>query len=289
MKTRDRSDSKTGLRDASRGGEQPAGTDLIDWTRRDALRNLAVGGAVLAGAGGVIGCAEGEGGEAVDVAPDDPVVAFDLGAAAPGASSVYPFGLPELPYGYDAIEAVVDARTMEIHHGKHHQGYTTKLNTALEGATELQGLTLFELLGRLEELPEAARTAIRNNGGGYLNHALFWPLLQPGGASQPEGDLADAIAASFGDAATFREEFAGAAKGLFGSGWAWLTADAAGGLEVRRYANQDTPLADGLRPVLGVDVWEHAYYLKYQNRRAEYVDNVLDAINWSQAAANFSA
>ena len=260
-----------------------------DWTRRDALRNLAVGGVVLAGAGGAIGCAQGGDGEPAPAAPADPVVAFDLNAVAPGASSVYPFQLPDLPYAHDAIAAVVDAQTMEIHHGKHHQGYTNKLNAALESQANLQGRTLFELLGRLEDLPESARTAIRNNGGGYLNHALFWPLLQPGGASQPEGDLAEAITASFGDAESFRSEFAAAAKGLFGSGWAWLVADGTGGLEVRRYANQDTPLADGLRPILGVDVWEHAYYLKYQNRRGDYVDNVLDAINWSQAAANFSA
>ena len=287
MKKRESSD-QSALPAVDRSGEMP-GAEALDWTRRDALRNLAVGSAVLAGAGGLVGCAEGEIAESVDAAPEDPVVALDLGAAAPGASSVFPFQLPDLPYAYDAIAAVVDARTMEIHHGKHHQGYTNKLNSALEGQADLQGRTLFELLGRLEELPESARTAIRNNGGGYLNHALFWPLLQPGGASQPEGDLAEAITASFGDTASFREEFGAAAKGLFGSGWAWLVADASGGLEVRRYANQDTPLADGLKPILGVDVWEHAYYLMYQNRRGDYVDNVLDAINWSQAAANFSA
>ncbi len=258
-------------------------------TRRKTLLGLAVGGATVALSGSLLGCATPSDESEASSSEDGSSVDFDLAVAAPGASSVYPFALPALGFAHDAIEAVVDARTMEIHHGKHHQGYTNKLNAALEGNAEVQGKSLLTLLSGLQDLPDSVRTAVRNNGGGYLNHSLFWPLLAPGGGTSPEGGLAAAIDEQFGSVDGFRETFATQAKGLFGSGWAWLSADSTGALQITRYANQDTPLSSGLKPVLGIDVWEHAYYLKYQNRRGDYVNNFLDTVNWSQASANFAA
>ena len=201
----------------------------------------------------------------------------------------YPFSLPELGYAHDALEPHIDTRTMEIHHGKHHNGYTTKLNGALEGHPDLHGKSAEELVGDLNALPEAIRGAVRNNGGGYLNHALFWKVMTPGGASAPEGALADAIAGAFGSFDEFKAAFAAAAGGRFGSGWAWLVVDGNGGVAVTSTPNQDTPLMDGQTPILGLDVWEHAYYLNYQNRRPDYVSAWWNVVNWTVVGELYGA
>jgi Fe-Mn family superoxide dismutase len=193
--------------------------------------------------------------------------------------------LPELGYAYDALEPHIDARTMEIHHGKHHAGYVKKLNTALEQHGDLQRHSLTDLLVDLTGLPDEIRTAVQNNGGGHANHSLFWKVMQPGGSSRPEGDLESALESAFGSLESFRGRFTEAALGRFGSGWAWLVAEK-GKLEIRSTANQDSPLTEGQRPILCLDVWEHAYYLKYQNRRADYVDAWWNVVNWSQVAEN---
>jgi superoxide dismutase, Fe-Mn family len=192
----------------------------------------------------------------------------------------YPHQLPDLGYDYDALEPHIDARTMEIHHSKHHNGYTTNLNNALKDRPELHGYTAGQLLRGLPHLPEAVRTAVRNNGGGYHNHALFWEILKPGGASEPSGALADAIKEAFGSFDAFKEKFSGAAAGQFGSGWGWLVVDPYGQMEVTSTANQDSPLMTGAAPILGVDVWEHAYYLNYQNRRPDYLKAFWNVVNW---------
>ncbi len=194
--------------------------------------------------------------------------------------------LPPLPYAFDALEPHIDARTMEIHHGKHHAAYVTNLNKALEGSADLQALSLEALVGNLARVPEGIRTAVRTNGGGHANHAMFWKLMKKGGGGEPTGDLAAAIRTGFGSFGDFKAKFAAAALGRFGSGWAWL-AWRDGKLVVESTANQDTPLMDGGRPVLGLDVWEHAYYLKYQNRRADYVEAWWSVVNWAQAAENY--
>ena len=199
----------------------------------------------------------------------------------------YPFVLPPLGYAESAIEPTVDAQTMSIHHDKHHATYVTNLNKALETQPALQGRTLRELLAGLSTLPDGVRTVVRNNGGGHANHALFWPLLAPGGAKAPSGGLAAAVLRDFGSIAACVAALKSAGLGQFGSGWSWLVRDGGGKLSVRGSANQDTPLSDGQRPVIGVDVWEHAYYLKYQNRRADYLDAVLGALNWDAAGAAF--
>ncbi len=197
--------------------------------------------------------------------------------------------LPALPYDVAALEPHIDARTMEIHHGKHHAAYVANLNAALDKHPELFELPLETLLRDLGRVPEDIRTAVRNNGGGHANHAMFWLLLSGAGGGQPGGALGDAVAATFGSFAAFQEQFGNAAKTRFGSGWAWLTVDAAGALAVSSTANQDTPLSDGLIPILGLDVWEHAYYLNYQNRRPDYVAAFWSIVNWEQVAANFAA
>ena len=199
----------------------------------------------------------------------------------------YPFELPGLGYSADALEPHIDARTMEIHHGRHHAAYTSNLNAALEGHPELHSRSAEELVADLSALPAAIRMAVRNNGGGYLNHNLFWEVISPGGSSAPEGGLADAIAAKFGSLEDFTALFAQAAIGRFGSGWAWLSADRAGELEVTSTANQDTPLMEGKVPLLGLDVWEHAYYLNYQNRRPAYVAAFWKVVNWSAVGERF--
>lgn len=199
----------------------------------------------------------------------------------------YPFELPSLGYSADALEPHIDARTMEIHHGRHHAAYTSNLNAALEGHPELHSKSAEELVADLSALPAAIRMAVRNNGGGYLNHNLFWEVISPGGSSAPEGGLADAIAGKFGNLEDFRALFAQAAIGRFGSGWAWLSADRAGELEVISTANQDTPLMEGKVPLLGLDVWEHAYYLNYQNRRPDYVAAFWKVVNWSTVGERF--
>jgi superoxide dismutase, Fe-Mn family len=197
------------------------------------------------------------------------------------------FQLPELPYAYDALEPHVDARTMEIHHTKHHAGYTNNLNAALEG-TAFADKSIEEILANLSALPEAKRTAVRNNGGGFANHRLFWEVMSPNGGGEPTGDLAAAINSAFGSFANFKEQFSTAAKTRFGSGWAWLVVDGSR-LSVVSTPNQDTPVSDGKTPVLGLDVWEHAYYLNYQNRRPDYVEAFFNVINWSKVAELYAA
>ena len=199
------------------------------------------------------------------------------------------FTLPDLPYDFNALEPYIDARTMEIHHGKHHQAYIDNLNKALEKAPALQGKTLEEIVSDLESAPEEVRTAIRNHGGGHYNHSLFWNIMSANGSGQPEGELLEKINSSFGSFDAFKEKFAQAAITRFGSGWGWLSVDGKGGLVAHSTANQDTPLMEGFKPILGIDVWEHAYYLLYQNRRPEYVENFCNVINWEQVAENLKA
>lgn len=198
------------------------------------------------------------------------------------------FELPALPYAADALEPNIDARTMEIHHGKHHAGYTNKLNAALEG-TDWADKTIEEILANLDQLPEAKRGAVRNNGGGYANHALFWEVMGPNAGGAPSGELADAINAAFGDFDSFKAQFETAAKTRFGSGWAWLYVESDGSLAVTSTPNQDTPLMEGKTPILGLDVWEHAYYLNYQNRRPDYVSAFWNVVNWEKVAEKFAA
>jgi Fe-Mn family superoxide dismutase len=198
------------------------------------------------------------------------------------------FELPPLPYAEDALEPHIDARTMSIHHDKHHAGYTRKLNAALEGHGDLQAKGIEELLGDLSAIPADIRTAVRNNGGGYANHALFWTIMSPDGGGEPSGELADAINATFGSFDAFKEEFSSTAAGQFGSGWGWLYVDGAGNLVVDSTPNQDTPLMDGNIPILGLDVWEHAYYLNYQNRRGDYVDAWWNVVDWDAVAENYA-
>jgi len=201
----------------------------------------------------------------------------------------YPFQLPDLGYAHDALEPHIDAQTMSIHHGKHHAGYTSKLNAALEGHSDLHAMSAIDLVADLDALPEEIRGAVRNNGGGYVNHALFWDVMTPGGADSPSGDLAAAIDAAFGSLDDFKARFQAAAGGQFGSGWGWLCSDASGALSVIATANQDSPHMQGLTPVLGVDVWEHAYYLKYQNRRPDYLGGFWNVVNWDRVAARYDA
>ncbi len=201
----------------------------------------------------------------------------------------YPFDLPDLGYSHDALEPHIDRRTMEIHHGRHHAAYTANLNAALAGHPELHGMSAEELVADLSALPAAIRTAVRNNGGGFVNHNFFWNLMTPGGDDAPGGAVAEAIEASFGSFSGFQKQFAAAAVGRFGSGWAWLVAGDAGVLEVVSTPNQDTPLMEGRAPVLGIDVWEHAYYLNYQNRRPDYVSAFWNVVNWTVVAENCAA
>lgn len=196
--------------------------------------------------------------------------------------------LPDLPYDHDALEPHVDAETMRIHHSKHHQGYVNNLNAALEKHPELADKSLEELLGDLASVPEDIRTAVRNNGGGHANHSLFWPCMAPGSGGTPSGELADAIDSAFGSFDAFVETFSKAAATRFGSGWAWLCVDGGGGLVVTSTANQDNPVSEGLKPILGLDVWEHAYYLNYQNRRPDYVKAWWNVVNWEQVSENFA-
>ena len=197
--------------------------------------------------------------------------------------------LPDLPYAHDALEPHVDARTMEIHHGKHHQGYVNKLNAALEGHEDLAGQSVEELLRNFDSVPDDISGAVRNNGGGHANHSLFWTVMSPNGGGAPTGALAAAIDSAFGSFDDFKSQFSAAAGTRFGSGWAWLTVDGSGSLHVFSTANQDSPLMTGQTPILGLDVWEHAYYLNYQNRRPDYVAAFFNVINWDQVAANFDS
>lgn len=218
---------------------------------------------------------------------------LSAGLAAPAAlaqpaAPTGPFTLPRLPYAYAALEPHIDARTMEIHHAKHHQAYIDKLNAAVAGQSELAGMTAEQLVSDLAKVPEAIRTAVQNHGGGHANHSFFWQIMSPEGGGQPTGKLAEAITAKFGDFAKLQAALADAAAARFGSGWAWLV-KGPDGLEVLSTANQDSPLSLGKTPVIGVDVWEHAYYLKYQNLRPAYVAAWWNVVNWDQAARNFDA
>src|SRR3954454_19030588 len=197
------------------------------------------------------------------------------------------FELPQLPYAYDALEPHIDKETMNIHHTKHHNTYVTNLNNALEGNEELLSKSVEELIANLDAVPEAARTAVRNNGGGHANHSLFWELLSPNGGGNPTGALAEAIDAKFGNFDAFKEEFAKAGATRFGSGWAWLVSNN-GELEITSTPNQDSPIMEGKTPLLGLDVWEHAYYLNYQNRRPDYIAAFWNVVNWDEVAKRFA-
>lgn len=199
------------------------------------------------------------------------------------------YELPDLPYPYDALEPHVDARTMEIHHTKHHAGYVKKVNAALESHPDLQDRPIHELLTDIETVPEAIRTAVRNNGGGHANHSLFWSVMAPGAGGEPGGALAQAIEAAFGDFSSFQDKFSTTAASRFGSGWGWLALEDSGELKVFSTPNQDSPWMDGLKPILGIDVWEHAYYLKYQNRRADYISAWWNVVNWAEVEELFES
>ncbi|HLF56240.1 MAG TPA: superoxide dismutase [Thermoanaerobaculia bacterium] len=232
-------------------------------TRREALTALAVGAAGVALAPG-------------------------RGRAQEDAAKPQPFELPPLPYPYEALEPHLDAETMRIHHDKHHATYVEKLNAAVASAPALAGKPVEALLADLGAVPEAVRTAVRNHGGGHANHTLFWTAMKPGGGGRPDGALAAAIDGAFGSFESFVERFSAAAGGVFGSGWAWLVA-ADGKLALETSANQDSPLSQGHRPLLGLDVWEHAYYLKYQNRRADYVKAWWNVVDWGAVSTRLAA
>ena len=196
--------------------------------------------------------------------------------------------VPDLPYAFDALEPHIDAKTMEIHHDKHHAAYVNKLNAALEGHSDLQSKSVEELLANIDGVPESIRTAVRNHGGGHANHSLFWTVMSPDGGGTPGGALGDAIDNAFGSFGDFKKRLSDAAGGVFGSGWGWLVV-ADGKLEVVSRPNQDSPLMDGATPILGVDVWEHAYYLKYQNKRPDYLEAWWNVVNWDEVARRFQA
>ncbi|HXN22285.1 MAG TPA: superoxide dismutase [Candidatus Dormibacteraeota bacterium] len=196
--------------------------------------------------------------------------------------------LPALPYAPDALEPYIDKATMEIHHGKHHAAYVNNLNKALEGNATLQGKSIDDLLRSLDQVPEAIRAAVRNNGGGHWNHSMFWKIMKKGGGGEPKGDLANAINSSFGSFAEFKTKFAQAGVSRFGSGWAWLLYQN-GKLAIESTPNQDNPLMSGGKAFMGLDVWEHAYYLKYQNRRPDYIEAWWNVVNWDAVAGNFSS
>ncbi|MEW4566195.1 superoxide dismutase [Bremerella sp. JC770] len=197
------------------------------------------------------------------------------------------YTLPELPYAYDALEPHIDAKTMEIHHSKHHNAYITKVNAAIEG-TDLEAKSIEDLVTDINSVPENIRGAVRNNGGGHANHSLFWTIMKPGGGGTPSGDLAAAIDSELGGFDKFKEDFSNAAATRFGSGWAWLVVSG-GKLEVMSTPNQDSPLMEGKTPILGLDVWEHAYYLNYQNKRPDYIAAFFNVINWDEVASRYAA
>jgi Fe-Mn family superoxide dismutase len=203
--------------------------------------------------------------------------------------SIMAFELPPLPYPSNALEPHIDQQTMEIHHGKHHNAYVTNLNKALEGQPDLQSKSLEELLTSINSLPSSIQNAVRNNGGGHSNHSMFWQIMSPNAGGAPTGDVANAINRAFGSFDAFKEQFAAAAMGRFGSGWAWLVAAPDGSLSITSTPNQDTPVMEGKKPILGLDVWEHAYYLKYQNRRADYIAAWWNVVNWAEVARRYAA
>ena len=196
------------------------------------------------------------------------------------------YKLPDLPYAYDALEPHIDEETMKLHHDKHHNTYVENVNKALEGHDDLQNLSIEELVAKLDEVPEDIRTAVRNNGGGHANHSLFWEIMSPNGGGEPAGELADAINETFGSLDNLKDEVKTAATGQFGSGWGWQVVEN-GELKVVNTPNQDSPLTDGQTPILGVDVWEHAYYLNYQNKRPAYVDAFWEVVNWDEVARRY--
>ncbi len=196
--------------------------------------------------------------------------------------------VPPLPYAFDALEPHIDARTMQIHHDKHHAAYVSKLNAALEGHPDLEAKSVEDLLKGLADLPDSVRGAVNNHGGGPLNHTIFWNNMSPNGGGTPDGALAEAINKAFGSFDDFKKQFATAAATRFGSGWAWLSKDGSGKLSVKSFANQDSPLTEGLTPLLGLDVWEHAYYLNYQNRRPDYIAAFWNVVNWKDVAGRFA-
>ncbi len=198
------------------------------------------------------------------------------------------YTLPELPYAYDALEPHIDARTMEIHHTKHHNAYITKVNAAIEG-TDLESKSIEDLVSDMDAVPENIRGAVRNNGGGHANHSLFWTVMSGDGGGEPSGALGDAINAELGGFEKFKEDFSAAGATRFGSGWAWLSVDADGKLVVESTPNQDSPLMEGRTPILGLDVWEHAYYLNYQNRRPDYIAAFFSVVNWDAVAERYAA
>jgi Fe-Mn family superoxide dismutase len=214
-------------------------------------------------------------------------LATEQAAAAPAAPPTGPFTLPPLPYAYDALEPSFDAATMHLHHDKHHQAYVNNLNTAVAGHPDLAGKSVEELVANLTVVPEAIRTTVRNNGGGHANHSFWWPTLGKGGAA-PTGELAKAIDAKFGTQAAFQDKMTAAAMSVFGSGWAWLVKLPGGAVAIETTPNQDSPLSEGLRPILGIDVWEHAYYLKYQNKRIDYVKAFFQVLNWDYVSGQFA-
>lgn len=196
--------------------------------------------------------------------------------------------LPDLPYGYNALEPYIDAQTMEIHHARHHAGYINNLNKLLEGHEKLLNLPLEEIIRDIRMVPEEIRQGVRNHGGGHLNHSLFWQIMGPGQGGEPQGELIRALNAAFGSYAGFKDEFSSAASNRFGSGWAWLCLDEKGRLITMSTPNQDSPLMQGFSPILGIDVWEHAYYLRYQNRRAEYIEQWYNTLNWPRVGEFYS-
>ncbi len=198
------------------------------------------------------------------------------------------YELPSLPYDYNALEPYIDEETMHLHHDKHHQAYVNNLNAALQGQSQFDNMSIDELIRGLSSVPENIRTTVRNNGGGHINHSMFWQIMKPGGGGEPTGDLASAISSVFGSFDQFKAAFNDAGAKRFGSGWAWLVIGADGKLAVTSTANQDSPLIDGLYPVMGNDVWEHAYYLKYQNRRPEYLAAWWNVVNWDEIARRFA-
>jgi len=198
------------------------------------------------------------------------------------------YQLPPLPYPFDALEPSIDARTMEIHHDKHHAAYVNNVNAALEGHSDLANMSIEDLLKNIDRVPDSIKTAVRNNGGGHANHSMFWQIMKKGGGGEPSGELADAINSSFGGFDAFKDQFAKAAAGRFGSGWAWLVMNN-GNLEVMSTANQDSPYMEGKTPIMGLDVWEHAYYLNYQNRRPDYISAWWNVVNWDEVAKRYAA
>jgi superoxide dismutase, Fe-Mn family len=199
----------------------------------------------------------------------------------------HPFELPDLPYAFDALEPHIDARTMEIHHDRHHKAYTDKLNEAIGKHEDWKGQEIEDILRNIAKVPEDIRTAVRNNGGGYANHALFWEIMSPDGGGEPGGELGDAIRSTFGSFSDFKDKVSGAAAGQFGSGWGWLVVSG-GDLKVYSTPNQDSPYMSGDTPILGVDVWEHAYYLKYQNKRPEYLSAWWNTVHWDAVAERYA-